>query len=175
MGHEGHLSSNPFPVFSVGGPCEQLWHGQGCPLFDAVHPEVPLPTMALPTLQGVLKDGFGEAVVACDMPTPYKFPSLEPLLATVKRRKLTRFGHVTRHDSLSKTILQDTLEGGRRRGRQRKCWMDNIKMWTSPAHARTAHYGLLQKRLEEDLCSIIPCVPPSLPHLDPVGQGIKLN
>ena len=56
---------------------------------------------------------------------------LEPLLATVKRWKLAWFGHVPRHDSLSKTILQGTLEGGRRRGRQRKCWMDNIKEWTS--------------------------------------------
>ncbi|GFS00135.1 endonuclease-reverse transcriptase [Elysia marginata] len=43
----------------------------------------------------------------------------EPLLATVKRRKLAWFGHVTRHDSLSKTILQGTVEGKRRRGRQR--------------------------------------------------------
>ena len=39
--------------------------------------------------------------------------------------------YVTCHDSLSKTILQDTLEGGRRHGRQRKCWVDNIKEWTS--------------------------------------------
>ncbi|XP_070193795.1 uncharacterized protein [Littorina saxatilis] len=54
----------------------------------------------------------------------------EPLLATVKRRKLMWFGHVTRHDSLSKTILQGTVEGGRRRGRQRKSWSDNIKDWT---------------------------------------------
>ena len=30
----------------------------------------------------------------------------EPFLATVKRGKLAWFGHVTRHDSLSKTILQ---------------------------------------------------------------------
>ena len=29
----------------------------------------------------------------------------------------------------------------------------------TPAHARTAHKGLLQKRLEEDLCLIIPHVP----------------
>ena len=28
-----------------------------------------------------------------------------------------------------------------------------------PAHARTAHKGLLQKRLEEDLCRIVPHVP----------------
>ncbi|XP_066285794.1 uncharacterized protein [Branchiostoma lanceolatum] len=55
----------------------------------------------------------------------------EPLLATVKRRKLQWFGHVTRHDNLAKTILQGTLEGGRRRGRQRKSWQDNIAEWTS--------------------------------------------
>ncbi|KAL8567715.1 hypothetical protein ACOMHN_009023 [Nucella lapillus] len=41
----------------------------------------------------------------------------EPLLSVVKRRKLTWFGHVNRHDSLAKTILQGTVEGGRRRGR----------------------------------------------------------
>ena len=29
-----------------------------------------------PTLQGALKDGFEEAVVACDMPEPCRFPSL---------------------------------------------------------------------------------------------------
>ena len=33
--------------------------------------------MALPTLQGALKDGLGEVVVACDMPEPCKFPSLD--------------------------------------------------------------------------------------------------
>ena len=57
--------------------------------------------------------------------------STEPLLATVKRRKLAWFGHVTRHNSLSKTILQGTLEGGRCCGRQRKCWKDDVKEWTS--------------------------------------------
>ena len=59
----------------------------------------------------------------------------EPLLATVKRRKLAWFGHVTRNDSLSKTILQGTLEDGQRRGRQRKCWMDNVQRADVPAHA----------------------------------------
>ena len=55
----------------------------------------------------------------------------ETLLATVKRRKLAWFGHVTRHNSLSKTIMQGTVAGGRRRGRQRKSWGDNIKEWTA--------------------------------------------
>ena len=77
---------------------------------------------------------------------------LEPLLATIKRRKRAWFGHVPHHDSLSKTILQDTLEGGRRRGRQRKNLMDNIQEWTKSAQAKTVHKGLLQKRLEEELC-----------------------
>ena len=55
----------------------------------------------------------------------------ERLLATVKRQKLAWFGHVTRHDNLSKTILQGTMEGGRHHGCHRKCWMDNVKGWTS--------------------------------------------
>ena len=34
---------------------------------------------------------------------------------------------VTCHDSLSKIILRGSMEGGRHRGQQRKCWMDNVK------------------------------------------------
>ena len=41
-GHEGRFSRNPIPVFSAGDPCEQFCHGQGCPLFDVVHPAFPL-------------------------------------------------------------------------------------------------------------------------------------
>ena len=55
----------------------------------------------------------------------------EPFLATVKRRKQAWFGHVTQRDSLSNPILQGTLVSGRRCGRQRKCWTDNTKEWTS--------------------------------------------
>ena len=75
--HEGRFSGDPLPVFSAGGRREQFWHGQGCPLFDFVHPPFPLSTTAWPTLQGVLKDGFGESVVAIDMPEPCKFPSFD--------------------------------------------------------------------------------------------------
>ena len=45
--------------------------------FDVVHPAFPLPITALPTLQGALRNGFGEAVVACDMSEACKFPSLD--------------------------------------------------------------------------------------------------
>ena len=54
----------------------------------------------------------------------------EHLLSTVKGRKLAWYGHVTRHNSLCKTIMQGTVEGGRRRGRQRKSWSDDVKSWT---------------------------------------------
>lgn len=54
----------------------------------------------------------------------------EDLLATVKRRKMKWYGHVTRSPGLAKTILQGTVQGGRRRGRQRKRWEDNITEWT---------------------------------------------
>ena len=56
---------------------EKFWHEQGCPLLDVAHPAFPMPTTASPSFQGALKDGFGEAVVACDMPEPCKFPSLD--------------------------------------------------------------------------------------------------
>ena len=76
-GHGRQFSRDSLPVFSTGDPCDQFWHGQGCPLFDVVHPAFSLPTTASSTLQGALKNGFGEAVVVCDMPEPCKFPSLD--------------------------------------------------------------------------------------------------
>ena len=54
----------------------------------------------------------------------------EDLLTSVKRRKLKLYGHVTRSSGLAKTILQGTVQGGSRRGRQKKLWEDNIKEWT---------------------------------------------
>ena len=54
----------------------------------------------------------------------------EDLLTTAKKRKLRWYGHLTRSDGLSKTILQGTVQGKRRRGRQRKKWTDNITEWT---------------------------------------------
>ena len=54
----------------------------------------------------------------------------EDLLTSVKRRKMKWYGHVTRSSGLAKTILHGTIQEGRRRGRQRKRWEDNIKEWT---------------------------------------------
>ena len=54
----------------------------------------------------------------------------EDLLTTVERRKLQWYGHVSRSSGLAKTILQDTVKGGRRQGGQKKRWEDNIREWT---------------------------------------------
>ena len=39
-----------------------------------------------------------------------------------ERRKLQWYGHVSRSSGLARTILQGTVKGGRRQGRQRKRW-----------------------------------------------------
>ena len=66
-----------------------------------------------------VKDKIGNAI------GPY-----EDFLTSVKRRKLKWYKHVTQSSVLANTILQGTVQGGRRRGRQRKRWEDNIKEWT---------------------------------------------
>ena len=53
----------------------------------------------------------------------------DKLLTLVKKRKLRWFGHVSRSSGLAKTILQATVKGKRKRGRQKR-WEDNIKEWT---------------------------------------------
>ena len=49
----------------------------------------------------------------------------------VKKQKLKYFGHVSRHDSLEKLILQGRVEGSRSRGRPRRKWTDDIQDWLS--------------------------------------------
>ena len=54
-----------------------------------------------------------------------------------KRRKLQWYGHVSRSSGLAKTILQGTVKGGRRQGRQRKRWDDDIREWTGLEFGRS--------------------------------------
>ena len=51
----------------------------------------------------------------------------EELLTVVKRPKLQWYGRVSRSSGLAKTILQGRVKGGRRQGRQKKGWEDNIR------------------------------------------------
>ena len=54
----------------------------------------------------------------------------EDLLTIIKRSKLQWYRHVCRSSGLAKTILQGTVKGERRQGRQRKRWEDIIREWT---------------------------------------------
>ena len=49
------------------------------------------------------------------------------LRTIVKRCTAQWYGHVSRSSDLTKTILHGTVKGGRRQGRQRKRWEDNIR------------------------------------------------
>ena len=61
----------------------------------------------------------------------------EDLLTIVKRRKLQWYGYVARSSGLAKTILQGTVRGGRRQGKQRKRREDNFREWTSLEFAKS--------------------------------------
>ena len=61
----------------------------------------------------------------------------EDLLTIVKRLKLQWYGYVFRSSGLAKSILQSTVKGGRRQGRQRKRWEDNIRKWTGLEFAKS--------------------------------------
>ena len=55
----------------------------------------------------------------------------------IKARKPSYFGHLKRHDSLEKHILEARLEGKRRKGRPTTRWTEYIKEWLqiSPTEA----------------------------------------
>ena len=74
----------------------------------------------------------------------------EPLLVTVKRRTLTWFGHVTRQPLQNHP--SGHLEGWTTPWSAEKVLDEQHQRADIPAHVRTAHKSLLQKRLEEDLC-----------------------
>ena len=57
-------------------------------------------------------------------------PHEDLIMTIVKRRKLQWYGYVSPSSGLAKTILQGTVKGGRRQGRQRKRWEGNIRKWT---------------------------------------------
>ena len=72
--------------------------------------------------------------------SPYQDPAGNRItrrsLTIEKRRKLHWYGHVSRSSGLAKTFLQGTVKGGRRQGRQKMRWEDNIREWTGVEFAK---------------------------------------
>ena len=75
-------------------------------------------------------------------------------LTTVQRLKLQWHYHVFRSSGLAKTILQGTVKGGRRQGRQRKRLEDNIHQVPEGSGERG--------KMEETGCEIICGAPMTL-------------
>ena len=57
--------------------------------------------------------------------------SYEDLLTIVRKRRLKWYEYTTRSTGLAKMILQGTVQGDRRKGRQNKRWEDSISKLTS--------------------------------------------
>ena len=75
----------------------------------------------------------------------------------IKTRKLKYFGHIVRHDSLQKQLLEGMVEGRRSRGRPRISWFSNVVTWTG----MTPEDDVL--RTETDGESIHPTLPSKEP------------
>ena len=48
----------------------------------------------------------------------------------IKIKQIKYFGHIKRHDTLLKFLLEGRVKGRRAKGRQRYNWVGNIKRWT---------------------------------------------
>ena len=83
-------------------------------------------------------------------------------LIIVKRLKLQLYGHVSRTSGLAKTILQGTVKWGRRQGRQRKRWEDNIREWTGLEFAKSQRAVENSEKMEETGFEIICGAPTTL-------------
>ena len=63
------------------------------------------------------------------------------LLNIVKNRKLKYFGHIKRHNTLEKTILEGKADGRRRRGRPPRRWEQDIGGWLDLSVVKAMHTG----------------------------------
>ena len=48
------------------------------------------------------------------------------LVLSIKKKKVAFYGHIRRHHSLQKLVLEGKVDGKRGRGRRRKSWSGNV-------------------------------------------------
>ena len=85
----------------------------------------------------------------------------EDFITMVKRRKLQWYGHVSRSSGLAKTILQGTVKGERRQGRQEEVGRQHQGM-DRPGVRQVPEGSGEQGKMEETGCEII-CGAPTNP------------
>ena len=95
--------------------------------------------MEMRCYQKILCISYKELVTNEEVPAKIQQASRQQddLLTIIKKCKLQRYGHVSHSSGLAKTILQGIVKGGRRQGRQKKRWENNITEWTSLEFAKS--------------------------------------
>ena len=58
------------------------------------------------------------------------------LVLSIKKNKLVYYGHLKRHHSLQKLVLEGKVDGKRGRGRRRKSWNGNVSEMTKMSMAQ---------------------------------------
>ena len=98
----------------------------------------------------------------------------DDLLTMVKKRKLRWYGHISRSSGMAKTILQGTVKGARRRGRQKKRWEDNIKEWTGMGFGDSLRAAEDREgwKVIVATSSVVPRRPPGLRDWDEMSLNI---
>ena len=86
----------------------------------------------------------------------------DELMSIVKKRKLRWYGHMMRSTGLSKTILQGTVEGTRRRGGQRSRCEDDITKWTVLGPVETMRLTMDRHRWTQLSATSIYCGAPTV-------------
>ena len=75
------------------------------------------------------------------------------LLQKIKKLKLVYFGHIKRHKSLEKDILEAKIEGRRGRGRPTRRWEQDIEEWigttTAQAGGLAEDHSLFRRKVQE--------------------------
>ena len=86
------------------------------------------------------------------------------LLSIVRRRKINLFGHVTKGSSLAKTVLQDTVPGGRGRGRPKTSWGADLREWMGMSEEQLLRAATEREQWRQLAwsASLVPLRPPRL-------------
>ena len=71
------------------------------------------------------------------------------LLQKAKALKLKYFGHIKRHETLERHILEARIDGRRGRGRPTRRWEQDINDWMDIQAGRLAEDRILFRKVQE--------------------------
>ena len=78
------------------------------------------------------------------------------LVLSIKKKKLAYYGHVRRHYSLQKLVLEGNVDGKRGRGRRRKSWTGNVSEMTKMSMAQCSAKALDRSKWHTMVSNLFP-------------------